>query len=108
MKNDQANQIILRRVRSVDPEGSRTLDIITKPDELPPGSESEKSFVSTTRNEEKVVSFKLGWHILKNRSFPERDYTFNQSNRSEATFFKKGIWAEFPRITSASNRQGLD
>lgn len=39
-KNDYANQIILRRVRSVDPDGSRTLGIITKPDDLPPGSES--------------------------------------------------------------------
>lgn len=96
-KNDYANQIILRRVRSVDPDGSRTLGIITKPDDLPPGSESEKSFVSLARNEEKVVFFKLGWHVLKNRSFNERDYTFSQRNRSEASFFKKGIWADFPR-----------
>lgn len=44
-KNDYANQVILRRGRSVDPDGSRTLGIITKPDNLPPGSESEKSFV---------------------------------------------------------------
>ena len=96
-KNDYANQIILRRVRSVDPDGSRTLGIITKPDDLPPGSESEKSFVSLARNEEKVVSFKLGWHVLKNRSFSERDDTFTQRNRSEADFFSKGKWAEFPR-----------
>ena len=96
-KNDYANQIILRRVRSVDPDGSRTLGIITKPDDLPPSSESEKSFVSLARNEEKVVSFKLGWHVLKNRSFNERDVTFSQRNRSEASFFEKGIWADFPR-----------
>jgi len=96
-KNDYANQIILDRVRSVDLDGSRTLGIITKPDDLSPGSESEKLFVSLARNEEKVVTFKLGWHVLKNRGFKEREHTFAQRNRSEASFFSKGIWAEFPR-----------
>lgn len=96
-KNDYANQIILCRVRSVDPDGSRTLGIITKPDDLPSNSENEKSFLSLARNEEKVVSFKLGWHVLKNRSFHERDYSFSQRNISEASFFNKGIWSEFPR-----------
>ena len=96
-KNDYANQIILRRVRSVDPDGSRTLGIITKPDDLSSNSESEKSFLSLARNEEKVVFFKLGWHVLKNRSFHERDYSFSQRNISEASFFNKGIWSKFPR-----------
>lgn len=96
-KNDYANQIILRRVRSVDPDGSRTLGIITKPDDLPCNCESEKSFLSLARNEEKVVFIKLGWHVLKNRSFHERDYSFFQRNISEASFFNKGIWSEFPR-----------
>lgn len=96
-KNDYANQIILRHVRSVDPDGSRTLGIITKPDDLPSNSESEKPFLSLARNEEKVVFFKLGWHVLKNRSFHERDYSFSQRNISEASFFNKGIWSKFPR-----------
>jgi hypothetical protein len=75
-KNDYINQIILDRVRSVDPNGSRTLGIITKLDDLFPGSEIEKSFVFLARNEEKVVTFQLGWHILKNRGFIERKYIF--------------------------------
>lgn len=33
-KNDFSNQIILKRARELDPEGSRTLGIITKPDTL--------------------------------------------------------------------------
>lgn len=98
-------------MRRVDPDGSRTLGIITKPDDLPPSSESERSFVSLARNEDRVVSFKLGWHFLKNRSFHARDYTFNQRNRSEASFFSKGIWAELPRdnvgIESPRNRLGV-
>lgn len=39
--NDYANQGILKKVRKVDPEGDRTLGIITKPDRLPSGSGSE-------------------------------------------------------------------
>lgn len=79
-------------MRRVDPDGSRTLGIVAKPDDLPPSSESERSFESLARNEDKVVSFKLGWHFLKNRSFRHaRDYKFNQRNRSEASFFSKGI-----------------
>lgn len=83
-------------MRRVDPDGSRTLGIITKPDDLPPSSESERSFVSLARNDDRVVSFKLGWHFLKNRSFHARDYTFNQRNRPEASLFGKGIWVELP------------
>jgi Dynamin central region len=95
-KNDYANQIILDYVRRVNPDGSRTLSIVTKPDDLPPGSDSEKSFVSLARNEEKVITFKLGWHVLKNRGFKEREHTFTQRNRSETSFFSKGVWAELP------------
>jgi hypothetical protein len=44
-----------------------------------------------------VITFKLGWHVLKNRGFKEREHTFSQRNRSEASFFSKGVWAELPR-----------
>lgn len=37
-KNDYANQIILKKCRDVDPEGHRTLGIITKPDFLEAGT----------------------------------------------------------------------
>ena len=35
--DDYANQPVLTKVRAVDPEGNRTLGVITKPDRLPPG-----------------------------------------------------------------------
>lgn len=64
-KNDFSNQIILKRARELDPEGSRTLGIITKPDTLVKGSVSETSFLSLARNEE--FEFKHGWHVVKNQ-----------------------------------------
>lgn len=43
--NDYSNQSILKKVRIVDPEGNRTLGIITKPDRLYPNSGSERVFI---------------------------------------------------------------
>ena len=39
-KNDFANQIVTKYAREIDPDGLRTLGIITKPDTLHVGSES--------------------------------------------------------------------
>jgi hypothetical protein len=57
-KNDYANQIVLKIALEADLRSQRTLGIITKPDTLPAGLESEADFVSLTKNED--VSFDLG------------------------------------------------
>ena len=84
--NDHANQKILTKVREVDPEGDRTLGIITKPDRLPSGSGSEKAFLDLARNED--INFKLGWHVLKNRTFEERDSSLMERKAAEDTYFR--------------------
>ncbi|KAL3424262.1 dynamin family protein [Phlyctema vagabunda] len=84
--NDYANQKILTKVRDVDPEGNRTLGIIKKPDRLEAGSGSEKAFIELAQNED--VFFKLGWHVLKNRSFKEGDTSFLERNEIESAFFR--------------------
>ncbi|KAF2795549.1 hypothetical protein K505DRAFT_273051, partial [Melanomma pulvis-pyrius CBS 109.77] len=63
-KNDFPNQIVLKRAREVDPQGLRTLGVITKPDQLVGGSDGEKIFLSLARNEQ--VEFNLGWHVVRN------------------------------------------
>ena len=83
--NDYANQPIVTKVRQFDPDGDRTLGIITKPDRLPAGSGSEKAFILLAQN--KDIFFKLGWHVLKNRNFEERDSSLMQRNSSENMFF---------------------
>ncbi|KAI9768061.1 MAG: hypothetical protein M1840_005095 [Geoglossum simile] len=94
-KNDYANQIILQRARDADPEGTRTLGIITKPDDLHPDSENEAAFIDLANN--KDIFFKLGWHVLKNRGFKERDHTFAERNRSETKFLSSGKWSTLSR-----------
>jgi hypothetical protein len=92
--NDYANQGILTKVRKVDPEGERTLGIITKPDRLSAGSGMEKAFLNLARNED--IFFKLGWHVLKNRSFEEGASSFVERNMSEATYFRRSIFKALP------------
>ncbi|ERF76872.1 hypothetical protein EPUS_02583 [Endocarpon pusillum Z07020] len=93
-KNDFANQIVTKYARDIDPQGLRTLGIITKPDTLPPGSDSEKSFVELAEN--KDVHFRLGWHVLRNRDYETRDYTTEERDQMERDFFSKGIWTSLP------------
>jgi GTPase SAR1 family protein len=94
-KNDYANQIILKRARQVDPEGFRTLGLITKPDTLPKGSESEAEFVNLASNDN--IHFRLGWHVVKNRDYDERNMSSEERDQSEKTFFSKGVWKDLPR-----------
>ncbi|KAH0423710.1 dynamin family protein [Colletotrichum camelliae] len=84
--NDAANQPILQRVRRFDPQGERTLGVITKPDQLPKGSGSESKFLELARNED--VFFKLGWHVIRNRRFDENDFSLEERNAAEVQFFR--------------------
>ena len=96
-KNDYANQIILQRARQVDPTGDRTLGIITKPDTLHAGSQSEVAFISLAQNEDSVVQFRLGWHIFKNRDYESKDCSFLERNQSKSAFFDQGAWGMLPK-----------
>ncbi|KAK7524157.1 dynamin family protein [Phyllosticta citriasiana] len=89
-KNDYANQIVTKLAREFDPQGTRTLGIITKPDTLHAGSESEKSFINLAKNED--VVFRLGWHVLRNRDFDSRSCTIEERNEKEKEFFAQGAW----------------
>ena len=93
--NDHANQPILTKVRKYDPDGDRTLGIITKPDRLSSGSGSEKAFIALARNED--VFFKLGWHVLKNRSFEEGHSSLMERNIAEQAFFRTSNFKTLPK-----------
>ena len=93
-KNDFANQVVLKLARKADPAGNRTLGVITKPDTLTPGSESESLFVSLARNHE--VEFRLGWHVLKNMDSEKGAGNPAERDSSEAEFLHQGIWTNLP------------
>ncbi|KAH7016365.1 dynamin family protein [Microdochium trichocladiopsis] len=94
-KNDFSNQVVLKLARSADSEGKRTLGVITKPDTLHPGSQSEALYVSLARNRE--FEFRLGWHVLKNLDSETQQITSShRRNTLEETFFGQGIWTTLP------------
>ncbi|EPE09308.1 interferon-induced gtp-binding protein mx [Ophiostoma piceae UAMH 11346] len=90
---DFANQSVTRHSRRVDPHGLRTVGLITKPDRLDEGSDTERSYVKTALNEDVVL--KLGWHVLKNREFKQRHFSSAERNANEREFFEKpgSVWA---------------
>ena len=89
-KSDFALQEVTKYARKLDPRGVRTLGLITKPDTLDAGSDSERAYFDLAQN--KDVKFRLGWHILRNRSYEMRNATANERDEAEAQFFAQGIW----------------
>ncbi|KAM0724041.1 hypothetical protein Q7P37_000221 [Cladosporium fusiforme] len=89
-KSDFALQEVTELARNLDPEGVRTIGLITKPDTLDPGSDSENAYVKLAQN--KDVIFRLGWHVLKNRSYETRNVTSAIRDKTEDTFFSAGAW----------------
>lgn len=100
-KNDVANQIVTLHAKKYDPDGSRTLGIITKPDTLPKSSDSERHFFELAQNRD--IQYKHGWHVLKNRDWENRNCSNQERDASEKDFLSKGIWAGM-----SPNNKGVD
>ncbi|KIW66260.1 hypothetical protein PV04_08459 [Phialophora macrospora] len=101
-KSDLVMQVITKLARETDPEGQRTLGIITKPDTLHAGSDSETLFVKLAKNEN--IRFKLGWHVLKNRDFDTKDTTSEERDAAERHFFQSRVWSS----ALPSNQLGIE
>ncbi|KAF4981260.1 hypothetical protein FZEAL_2886 [Fusarium zealandicum] len=89
-KNEVANQVVLKLSQRADPKGTRTLGVITKPDTLHPGSESEQNFIALAQNQD--VELRLGWHVLKNRDSEKDSWESEERNGKETEFFSEGTW----------------
>lgn len=89
-KNDYANQIVLKLARTADRSGTRTLGVITKPDTLIPGSDSEAMYISLAKNLD--VEFRLGWHVLKNMDSETGSVALANRDEEESRFFSEGVW----------------
>lgn len=59
--NDLNLQAILTRIQKIAGATNRTLGIITKPDELPRGSEKEQECIEYARSN--AAKFKYGWYV---------------------------------------------
>ncbi|KAH7411322.1 P-loop containing nucleoside triphosphate hydrolase protein [Cadophora sp. MPI-SDFR-AT-0126] len=94
-KNEYVLQEVTSMAKHADPEGLRTMGLITKPDTLDIGSDSEAYWVRLAQNTE--VELRLGWHVLRNRNFEQRGSTSAQRDATEKDFFSGGIWISVNR-----------
>ena len=94
-KNDYSNQIITKYAREEDPLGDRTLGIITKPDTLDVNSSMQKAYQDLVLKDNGI--FKLGWHVLRNRSYDVRDSSTMERDEVEELFFQREDWKAMPR-----------
>jgi len=88
--NPFANQPVTKFARRIDPSGTRTLGLITKPDKIEKGSDSESYYIELAQNEN--VKLNLGWHVLRNKGHSTADDTLEEREAREATFFAESGW----------------
>ena len=94
-RSNYALQPIVNLAREHDSKYERTLGIITKPDSLSPNSSEEDFYIKLANNEE--IKLELGWHILRNRGFKNKDSSNDARDDMEREFFSRGRWATVPR-----------
>ncbi|RKO83690.1 Dynamin central region-domain-containing protein, partial [Blyttiomyces helicus] len=89
---------VLERERRVDPEGSRTIGVLTKPYLIDDGADSQLFDIL----ENKSNPLKLGWVVVRNRSQADINSNISmlEAHRKETEFFCDH--PEFARLPSAA------
>lgn len=86
---DLANQEILELAKAIDPEGDRTLGVLTKPDLVDKGT--EPGIIALV--EGRADKLKLGWHLVRNPGQAEvNDITFDRLHQEEVFFSTQAPW----------------
>ena len=88
--NPFANQPVTKFARDIDPHGKRTLGLITKPDKVDKGSDSERYYIDLAQNHN--VKLHLGWHVLRNRGQANAADSIEDRDSQEADFFSNSAW----------------
>ncbi|KAI0004030.1 P-loop containing nucleoside triphosphate hydrolase protein [Xylariaceae sp. FL0662B] len=88
--NPFANQPVTKFARNIDPSGQRTLGLITKPDKIDSGSDSESYYLELAQN--RNVKLHLGWHVLRNRGHTTATDTIEERDERESKFFTESAW----------------
>lgn len=89
--NDSSNQLVLEMMKKYDSDGARTLGIITKPD-MTGDVKREAEFIKLASNNDKENKLLLGWHVVRNRSPHEVNFTLAQWHEKEKEYFENGNW----------------
>ncbi|KAK3335857.1 P-loop containing nucleoside triphosphate hydrolase protein [Cercophora scortea] len=96
--SDYVQAPILTKARQFDPDGTRTIGVLTKPD-LTESIGLEDKFIELVKNKDKRNHFGLGWYVLLNpgpREQGEPWPSVEERQQYEADFFSKGKWSSLP------------
>ena len=103
-KSDYVTQEILKTIEDIDPDGSRTMGVITGLDTVEHGSAREKEYMALAMNDE--IPLLRGWHVLRNLNFKERqDQSFDRNDIETRFFTETEPWSTLP--TTARGAQTL-
>ncbi|KAI5479945.1 hypothetical protein MNV49_002235 [Pseudohyphozyma bogoriensis] len=102
--DDIENQSAAHLAKQEDPEGKRTIGVLTKPDLLPPGEED--TWLQILRNEKQKHKLLHGYFCTKqpNADALRKNPSFSESRHLEEAFFRQGIWGNLP--SDIRNRLG--
>lgn len=93
--SDYVQAPILTKARHFDPDGSRTIGVLTKPD-LTEGIGLEDKFIELVTNRDRRNFFQLGWYVLLNPGPREPGQPWpsaEQRRQVEEDFFGRGKWS---------------
>lgn len=90
---DIANQKILTLAKEVDPEGKRTLGVLTKPD-LAVEQATKSVVVNLVKGDRRDLV--LGYCVVKNRGADDTSSSAEERNLGEESFFREAPWNKLP------------
>ncbi|KAG9251626.1 P-loop containing nucleoside triphosphate hydrolase protein [Emericellopsis atlantica] len=90
---DIANQKILRYAADADPEGKRTLGVLTKPD-LAVEEATKKVVVDLVNGKRRDLA--LGYCVVKNRGADDSSTDMEERHQKEKAFFAQHPWSALP------------
>ncbi|KAG0229371.1 hypothetical protein BGW42_001624 [Actinomortierella wolfii] len=83
--NDFENSTVLRTAKEYDPNGERTIPIVTKPDLM----RNTQQWMNVIHNKSKAM--KLGYLVMCNKTY-EEDSSWEYARQREAEFFMSNTW----------------
>ncbi|RSL77183.1 hypothetical protein CEP51_009304 [Fusarium floridanum] len=90
---DIANQKILTLAKEVDPEGKRTLGVLTKPD-LAVEQATKAVVVNLVKGDRRDLV--LGYCVVRNRGADDTSSSAEDRNLKEDNFFREAPWNKLP------------
>ena len=97
--SDYVQAPILTKTRQFDPNGSRTIGVLTKPD-LTESIGLQDKFIELVNNKDRQNHYRLGWYVLLNPGPREPGQpwpTPEQRRQIESDFFGNGKWKTVPQ-----------